>query len=206
MSTSSLPALHSQASVKSAMSASSLPALPSQVSAKSAMSADSLPALPSQASVKSAKSTNSFPALPVEIITEIFKSTDDFSTATALSATCRGLHSVWKSNTASICYALLVRTIRCYDQAFQYVQVQYAQVQQRDTSSSGLIGVTHLLAAEVTEQFLENADDAHEALKFYQNQMIAWVSQGPGGSPWPMQNCPSLERFTEAQRGRFLKA
>ena len=165
------------------------------------MSAKSFPVLPSPAPVESAMSTSSLPALPVEIITEIFKSTDDFSTATALSRTCRGLHSVWKSNTASICYALLVRTIPCYDQAFQYVQVQHL-----DIVSSGLLDATDSLAIEATEQFLENAEVAHAALQLYETQMIKRVSKASEGGPWPIQNCPSPRRLTEAQRGYFLKA
>ena len=129
-------------------------------------------------------SASSLPALPVEIITEIFKSTDDFSTVTALGGTCRGLHSVWKSNAASICYALLVRTIPCYDQAFQYVQVQ-----QLDTVSSGVSDVTDPLAVEATKQFLQNADDGHLALRLYELQLFR-----------------TLHPLTEAQRGCFLKA
>lgn len=170
------------------------------------MSPNSFSALPSQASAKSASSASSLTALPIEIITEVFKSTDDFSTATALARTCRGLHSIWKSNAASICYALLVRTIPCYDQAFQFVQVQYAQVQRLDTVSSGLIDVTDRLVVKVTKQFLENADVAHEASTFYGNQIIKRFSKGPEVGPWPMQTFPRLECLTEAQRGRFLKA
>ena len=180
--------------------------MPSQASAKSAMSANVFPALPSQASVKSAMSASSLQALPVEIITEIFKSTDDFSTATALGATCRAFQSIFKENAASICHALLVRTITCYDQAFQYVQVQYSNVQQLDTVSSGPPGVTDLLAAGVTEKFLKNADDAHEALQLYEAQMIQKVSKAPEGGPWSMQNCPSTKCLTEAQRECFLQA
>ena len=165
------------------------------------MSANSFSALPSQDSVKSAMSVSSLPALPIEIITEIFNSTDDFSTATALAGTCRGLHSIWKSNTTSIYYALLVRTIPCYDQAFQYIQVQ-----QLETVSFGQIDATDWLAAEVTEQFLENADAAHEALQLYETQMIKEVSKASEGGPWPMQNCQSPGGLTEAQRGCFLKA
>ena len=170
------------------------------------MYASSFPALPSQTSAKSAMSASSLPALPIEIITEIFKSTDDFSTATALSATCRGFHSVWKSNAASICYALLVRTIPCYDQAFQYVQVQYVQAQQLDIVSSGLIDMTDLLAAEVTEKFLQNADVAHEALQIYETQMIKSVSEVPEWFTQAKQTDQSPGVLTEAERGCFLKA
>ena len=165
------------------------------------MSANSFSALPIQALAKSAMSASSLPALPVELITEIFKSTDDFSSATALGGTCRGFHSVWKSNAASICETLLVRTIPCYDQAFQYVQVQLL-----DTLSSGLLDVTDPLAVEATKQFLDNANDAHEALQLYETHMIGMVSVGPGGGPWHRETCPSPESLTEAQRGCFLQA
>ena len=157
--------------------------------------------LPSQASAKSATSASSLPALPIEIVTEIFKSTANFSTATALGSTCREFQSVWKSNTASICYAILVRTITCYDQAFQYVQLQ-----QLDAVSSGLIDATDLLAVEATEQFFENANVACLALQLYETQMIERVFEAPEGVPWAMQICPSPERLTEAQRGCFLQA
>ena len=143
-------------------------------------------------------SASSLPALPVEIITGIFKSTDDFSTATALGGTCRELHSVWKSNAASICYALLVRTIPCYDQAFQYVQVQ-----QLDTVSSGVLDRTDPLAVEVTKKFLQNADDAHLALQLYDIQLSGIVSGVHEAFPSYQQR---LRILTEAQRGCFLKA
>ncbi|KAM0794803.1 hypothetical protein BDR22DRAFT_826612 [Usnea florida] len=143
-------------------------------------------------------SASSLPALPVEIITEIFKSTDDFSTATALGGTCRGLHSVWKSNAASICYALLVRTIPCYDQAFQYVQVQ-----QLDAVSSGLFDGTDVLAIGATKQFLQNADDAHLALQLYEIQLSREYSGVHRTMPVYQR---LLVILTEAQRGSFLKA
>ena len=165
------------------------------------MSENSFPALPSQASVKSAVSASSLPALPIEIITEIFKSTDSFSTAAALAGTCHGLHSVWKSNAASICYALLVRTIPCYDQAFQYVQVQ-----QLDTVRSGLIDVTDLPAVEATKRLVENADNAHVASQLYETQMDKLVPSDPDEVPRAVQIYQSPERLTEAQRECFLKA
>ena len=120
-------------------------------------------------------SASSLPVLPIEIVTDIFKSTDNFSTATTLGRTCRGYQAIWKSNAASICYAILVRTITCFDEAFQYVLLQPL-----DTVSSEMVDETNLLAVKATEQFFKNADVAHVTLELYETQMMKTVYEATG--------------------------
>ncbi|KAF6236646.1 hypothetical protein HO173_004937 [Letharia columbiana] len=136
-------------------------------------------------------STSSLPAIPTELLAQIFKSTDSFATATALSSTSRRFRSIWKTHSPSICYAVLVRTIPCYDQAFDYVKAQPP-----DATSSEQIRDTDLLAINLTKQFCGNAEIACLALRHYETQMIARLSvQTPGPSS-----------LTEAQRKSFLRA
>lgn len=137
-------------------------------------------------------SANSLPALPTEIVTQIFKSTDDFSTATALSSTSHRFQSIWKTNAASICHNILVRTIACYDQALEYVKAQPL-----NAASSEPIGDTSLLAIKVTKQFLKNADIASLALQYYEAHVLKHIST---------YGLLHLSSFTEAQRTCFLQA
>ena len=130
-------------------------------------------------------SASSLPALPTELITQIFKSINDFATATALSSTSRRFQSIWKTHSASICYAILVRTIPCYDQAFGYVEAQPL-----DTASPEQTDNTAPLASKVAKQFCKNADIASRALQYYDSSLSDLV--------------PS--RLTEADRTCFLQA
>lgn len=62
--------------------------------------------------------------LPIELIVQIFESVDKISSAAALSHTSRDLHSIWRSHLASICDAVLPRTIECYDEAYLLLEAR----------------------------------------------------------------------------------
>lgn len=129
---------------------------------------------------------------PTELITQIFKSIGSISTADALGSTSRRLHSVWKSHAISICHDILVHSIACYDQAFEYVRAQPI-----DVASCEQIKDTGSLAIMVAKQFCENAHIACHALRLYETQVIE-----------SLRRCRDHDRsrLTEAQRTGFLQA
>ena len=133
----------------------------------------------------------SLSTIPNELILQIFKSTDSFATVTLLSSTCRRFRSIWDTHMPSVCHAILVRTLTCYNQAFEYVRAQPLE-----DAGSGQIQDTTPIVVKVTKQFLDNADVACRALQLYETQLI----QGPS-----CETCgPS--RLTGAQRTSFLQA
>ena len=92
---------------------------------------------------------------------------------------------------SSICHAILVRKITCYDQAFEYVKAQSL-----DVTKSVCIQDKPPPAIKVTKKFCDNADIARRALRFYRTPAIQPIycrTSGPIG-------------VTEAQRTGFLKA
>ncbi|CAF9942387.1 MAG: hypothetical protein ALECFALPRED_009723 [Alectoria fallacina] len=135
---------------------------------------------------------NSSPVFPNELIIQIFKSIDDLPTATALGSTCRRFQSIWRTEAPPICHAVLVETITCYDQAFDYVQAQPL-----NAVNPKQIEDTGQLAIIVAKVFYENADIACLALRHYEVQVIESFShcEPPGPSS-----------LTETQRTCFLKA
>ncbi len=148
--------------------------------------------VPTKDLLHSGTSASSLPALPTELITQIFKSTDNFATATALSSTSRKFQSIWKTDSASICYAILVRTIPCYDQAFGYVKAQPL-----DTASLEQTDNTAPLASKVAKQFCETADIASRALQYYEVDVLKCDA---------FHSDMGLSRLTEVQGTYFLQA
>ena len=134
---------------------------------------------------------NSLPGFPTEIIIQIYILIANFATATALSSTSRRFRSIWETYSATICYAILVRTIACYDDAFGYVKAQPL-----DDARSEKIRDTGLVAIEVVKQFHENAAIACLALRYYEAQVSESVSCGTFGP----------RNWERAQRTCFLQA
>ena len=129
--------------------------------------------------------------IPNELIVQIFKSTDSFATVTSLSSTSRQFRSIWDTHMPSICHAILVRTLPCYGQAFEYVRAQPL-----DDLGSGQIEDTTPMVIKVTKQFLDNADIACRALQLYEAQLL----QGPS-----CETC-GPRGLAGAQRTSFLQA
>ena len=137
------------------------------------------------------------PPVPNELLLQIFKLADDFKTATSLSCTCHLFQSIWKKHLALICYSILVRTIPCYPQAFEYIRAQKRggtnykrQIEDRETEDR------IPQAIKVTIRFLENTGQARKALQVYEAQVVEHISRGSAD--------PS--RLTQAQGIYFLKA
>lgn len=128
---------------------------------------------------------------PNEIMIQIFKSCDSFATATSFSSTCHKCQSIWTTHAPRICYAILLRTIQCFYEAFQYVKAQSLDPKRFDQSED--MGARVI---SVTKQFRDNADIASLALHLYETQMIEHLSQASHDP----------RRLTEAQRDRFLQA
>lgn len=130
-------------------------------------------------------------AVPTEIIIEIFKSMPNFKTATTLGGTSCGLRSIWQTNSATICHAILVHTIACIDPAFDYVKVQPLH-----SARLKKIRDTGLMAIEITKQFCENAATACLALQRYEDEKVQ-----PDSSEIPIASSS-----TQAQPTWFLQA
>ena len=136
-------------------------------------------------------SANSLPGLPTELITQIFKSTKYLATATALGSTSRRFRSIWETNSASICNAILARSIICYDQALEYLKAQPLDtVSLEQTEDMGLV------ATKLITKIFENAHIASWAWERYEGELIDSVSRGGHDRSSP----------TEAPRMCFLQA
>lgn len=134
---------------------------------------------------------NSFNAIPTEIMIDILKSMPNFKAATALASTSHKLRSIWETNSATICHAILVHTIACIDPAFDYVKAQPP-----NAARLKKIKDTGLMAIEATKQICENDATACLALQYYEDQIVQPDSAGTS----------IASSSTQSQRTWFLQA
>ena len=101
------------------------------------------------------KSPTSLSNLAPELLIQTFKSAEDFSTVTSLSGTCRHFRDIWKTNTSSICDAVLHRVSLCPKQAIELLNTRQKLLhrcdpccsmrQHRLTHNAAILGIANIL-------------------------------------------------------------
>ena len=113
--------------------------------------------------------TASFSDFPVEVLMQVYKSLDNVKDVTALNLTSHRLHNVWLSNTMCISDAVLSRTIKGYDKASEFVEIQQKFLERKHCDDDGR-----------NQQTLERnrlaLSNARHCLDFYEAATDSWCS------------------------------
>lgn len=113
--------------------------------------------------------------LPTELIVQIFKSAKKINSAAALSHTSRQLHSVWRYHLASICDAVLPRTIECYDEVHLLLE---ARANSTLVTSQSSVEDKAKAAIVQAKMLFANADLADAAFKEFETQFDVVLVHG----------------------------
>lgn len=96
--------------------------------------------------------------LAPELLIQILESANKFADVTSLSATCRKMSIIWKTNVGAICEAILARNVLCYAQALEVIDAQ------ERTNGDAHSFFTNQSAVDRAQWMLNGADIAAEAL------------------------------------------
>ena len=136
----------------------------------------------------------SFSDFPVEVLIQVYKSLDNVKDVTALNLASHQLHNVWLSNIVSISDAVLSRTIKGYDKASEFVELQQKFLERKHCDDDGRDRQT----LERNKLVLSNA---RHCLYFYKAATDAWCSGrrlSCNETPWSqIYYCLRILDFTE---------
>lgn len=137
--------------------------------------------------------------LAPELIIQILKSSDDFADLTSLGSASRKLFIIWKTNDNAICETVLARSVPCYKQIQEQLQVLLdVQATRGPAESEEYSGFGFRSASDRAKRIVREADTAAKALVYFEDSICKlWVA-----IKFPVERA----LLTSAERTDFVRA